>query len=100
MPICFTNYFLIVQNHTNQSDKIDSDKLVMQISNNGELSEHVGVKIYLQETDYFTEFKSMVIGNDSRKSSDVKAAYKPFEPSKTEGKINEMKYIYIHILII
>ena len=33
----------------------------------------------------------MVIGNDSRKSSDVKAAYKPFEPSKTEGNI----YIYI-----
>ena len=50
----------------------------MQISNNGELSELVGVKIYLQETDYFTEFKFMVIGNDNRKSSDVKAAYKPF----------------------
>ena len=72
----------------------------MQISNNGELSEHVGVKIYLQETDYFTEFKSTVIGNDSRKSSEVKAAYKPFEPSKTEGNtyihinVQEMKYIY------
>ena len=84
----FQKLFLFAQNQTNDSDQIDSDKLVMQISNNGELSEFVGVKIFLQETDYFTEFKSMVIGNDSRRSSNVKAAYKPFEPSTIEGNMN------------
>ena len=43
----------------------------------------------------------MVIGNKSRRNSDVKAAYNTFEPSTFEGKIYIIKYFknYLKILL-
>ena len=61
--------------------------MVLQISNNGEYSEYVGVTFYLPEKDYLMSSNSMLVGNSNMNNSEARAAHMPFNGTTFKGLI-------------